>query len=229
MRIGGLQKSSLIDYPDLISCIIFTQGCNFRCGYCHNPELLDPKDWAESIPVSTVLDFLKSRVGKLDALVVTRGEPTLHHDLLDFLSKVKAFGFKVKLDTNGTNPDMLGEGLEKRLIDYVAMDIKAPLHKYSFIANRDVLIANIRRSIDLIMQKAADYEFRTTVVEDQLTYEDAMLIGKMLKGAKKYYLQKFIPSKTNSPEFLDRGTYSDEILDEMKKDLLDFVDFVDVR
>jgi len=229
VRIGGLQKSSLIDYPDLISCIVFTQGCNFRCGYCHNPELVDPENWEEPILVSIVLDFLKKRVDKLDAVVVTGGEPTLHPDLLDFLKEVKDLGFKVKLDTNGTNPDMLSEGLKEGLIDYIAMDAKAPLHKYAFIANRDVLISDIRRSIDLIMQKAPDYEFRTTVVKDQLTYEDIMLIGKMLKGAKKYYLQRFIPSKTNSPDFLDRETYSDEILNEMKEDLLEFIDFVGIR
>jgi len=229
VRIGGLQKSSLIDYPDLISCIVFTQGCNFHCGYCHNPELLDPKNWEEPISVSTVLDFLKKRVGKLDAVVVTGGEPTLHPDLLEFLSDVKNLGFKVKLDTNGTNPDMLNRGLEEGLIDYVAMDIKSPLDKYSFIVNKDVLIENIRKSIDLIVQKAPDYEFRTTIVKDQLAPEDIMLIGKMLKGAKKYYLQKFIPSKTNLPEFMNRETCSDEVLDEMRKDLLEFVDFVGIR
>ena len=229
MRIGGLQKSSLIDYSDLISCIVFTQGCNFRCGYCHNPELLDPKNWEEPISVFTVLDFLKKRVGKLDAVVVTGGEPTLHLDLLEFLSDVKDLGFKVKLDTNGTNPDMLNRGLEEGLIDYVAMDVKAPLSKYSFIVNNDVLIEDIRRSIDLIMQEAPDYEFRTTVVKDQLAYEDVMLIGKMLRGAKKYYLQKFIPSKTNLPEFMNRETYSDEILNEMRRNLLKFIDFVGIR
>lgn len=229
MRIGGLQKSSLIDYSDLISCIVFTQGCNFRCGYCHNPELLDPKNWEEPISVFTVLDFLKKRVGKLDAVVVTGGEPTLHLDLLEFLSDVKDLGFKVKLDTNGTNPDMLNSGLEEGLIDYVAMDVKAPLSKYSFIVNNDVLIEDIRRSIDLIMQEAPDYEFRTTVVKDQLAYEDVMLIGKMLRGAKKYYLQKFIPSKTNLPEFMNRETYSDEILNEMRRNLLKFIDFVGIR
>jgi len=229
VRIGGLQKSSLIDYPDLISCIVFTQGCNFRCGYCHNPELLDPANWGEAIPVSTVLEFLKKRVGKLDAVVVTGGEPTLHSDLLGFLREVKALGFKIKLDTNGTNPNMLSNGLEEGLLDYVAMDVKAPLNKYSFIANRDVLIGDIRKSIDLIMQKSPNYEFRTTLVKDQLSYEDIMSIGKMLKGAKKYYLQKFVPSKTSSPEFMERETYSDEILNEMKEDLLEFVDFIGIR
>ena len=229
MRIGGLQKSSLIDYSDLISCIVFTQGCNFRCGYCHNPELLDPKNWEEPISVFTVLDFLKKRVGKLDAVVVTGGEPTLHLDLLEFLSDVKDLGFKVKLDTNGTNPDMLSKGLKEGLLDYVAMDIKSPLDKYSFVANTNVLIGNIRRSIGLIMQKAPDYEFRTTVVKDQLSYEDTMLIGRMLKGAKKYYLQKFIPSKTNLPEFMNRETYSDEILKKMMRNLLKFIDFVGIR
>lgn len=229
MRIGALQKTSLIDYPGLISAIIFTQGCNFRCGYCHNPELLDPSNWDEPIPQNDILDFLKKRQGKLDALVITGGEPTLHLGLPGFISKVKELGFKVKLDSNGTNPKMLEQLLAENLVDYIAMDVKAPLRRYSDIANCEVPTDLIFESINLIMSNAPDYEFRTTLVEGQLSYEEVLDIGKLIKGAKKYFLQRFIPSKTNSPEFLDKKSFPDEALNDLVEDLQEFVDLVAIR
>lgn len=229
MKIGALQKTSLIDYPNLISAVVFTQGCNFRCGYCHNPELLDPKNWGTPIPPEEILDFLENRRGKLDALVVTGGEPTLHLGLPDFLARVKELGFKVKLDSNGTNPAMLRELFEHNLVDYLAMDIKAPLDKYSIVAEVDVITSHIKESTSLIMQKAPDYEFRTTLVEGQLSYADILQMGREIKGAKKYFLQKFIPSKTNLPEFMERQSFSQETLEDMAQDLLEFVDFVGIR
>jgi len=229
LRIGAIQRTSLIDYPGLISCVLFTQGCNFRCGYCHNPELLDANNWSKPLLLDSIFNFLVKRVGKIDSVVITGGEPTLHLGLPDFIKKIKNMGFKVKLDTNGTNPEMLKGLLKDFLVDYIAMDVKAPLSKYSLITGGDVRIDQIRSSINLIMSKAPDYEFRTTVVEDQLDFADILKLGADIKGAKRYYLQKFVPKKTNLSEFMDRQPPTDEILDQMRTALLDFVDFVGIR
>jgi pyruvate formate lyase activating enzyme len=218
--IGGIQKSSLIDYPEKISAIVFTQGCNFRCPYCHNPELLLIK--CETVfTVSHFVDFLKTRIGKLDGVVITGGEPTLHKDLPEFIKQIKELGFCVKLDTNGTNPEMLQSLLGKRLIDYVAMDIKAPIEKYSEVVCTKVNTDNILKSIEILMNSNINYEFRTTVVKSQLAVSDFEEIGKMISGAKKYYLQRFLPTKTLNKTFLNQVTYSDEeflpIIDNLKK------------
>ena len=207
MQIGGVQKTSLLDFPDKISAIVFTQGCNFRCGYCHNPELIVLRNE----PVWTTagfFEFLESRKGKLDGIVITGGEPCLQKDLIDFIKQIKSIGFLVKLDTNGTMPDVLEKALP--FADYIAMDIKAPLDKYSEIVRVKVNDANIRQSINLIMNSGIDYEFRTTVVKSQLTFEDFEDIGKLIKGANKYYLQKFIPSKTLDENLMNEETYSNE-------------------
>lgn len=206
MLIGGVQKTSLLDFPDKISAIVFTQGCNFRCGYCHNPELIVLRNepaWTKA----GFLEFLISRKGKLDGVVITGGEPCLQNDLIDFIKEIKAMGFLVKLDTNGTFPDRLQECLP--YLDYIAMDIKAPLHKYSEITKLNINTDKIEKSINLIMNSGIDYEFRTTVVKSQLTFEDFEDIGKLIKGAKKYYLQKFLPTKLLNPEFEKETTYSD--------------------
>lgn len=208
IKIGGLQKSSLIDYPEKISAIVFTQGCNFRCPYCHNPELILPN--SESlISAEETLNFLKSRVGKLDGVVITGGEPCLQEGLVDFIKEIKALGFAVKLDTNGSFPEVLKNLLTENLVDYVAMDIKGPVYKYSEIACCKVETLNILKSIDLIKNSGIDYEFRTTIVESQLKFEDFEKIGEMIKGAPKYYLQKFVPSKTLNKNFGSKKTFTD--------------------
>jgi len=219
MKIGGWQKFSLIDYPDKISCIVFTQGCNFRCSYCHNPELVDPKKFGQTLDENIFFDFLKGRIGKLDAVVITGGEPTLHSDLPKFIKKIKEMGFLVKLDTNGTNPEMLKKLLDEKLLDYAAMDIKAPLEKYKKITGVTIDVKKIKKSIDLVMNSSVDYEFRTTLVKNLLSTEDIVQIGKEIKGAKKYYLQKFIPSKVLKEERLNEESYTDEELEELKKQL----------
>lgn len=207
MQIGGVQKTSLLDFPDKISAIVFTQGCNFRCGYCHNPELIVKRNepaWTSS----GFFDFLNTRKGKLDGVVITGGEPCLQIDLIDFIKEIKAMGFIVKLDTNGTFPDKLQKSLP--YIDYVAMDIKAPLDKYSEISRVNVNSENIQKSIDIIMSSGIDYEFRTTVVKSQLSYDDFAKIGELINGAKKYYLQKFVASKTLDENFMNEKTYSNK-------------------
>lgn len=191
MNVNGFQKFSLIDYPGKISAVIFTQGCNFRCPYCHNPELLDINQ-KPKFKESDIIDFLISRQKQLDAVVITGGEPTLQKDLFQFIQKVKSLGFLVKLDTNGTNPKIIKELLDQKLIDYIAMDIKGPLEKYSQIVQIDVNLNNIIQSINLVRQ-APDYEFRTTVTKEQLSIEDIYQISQLVSGAKKYFLQKYIP------------------------------------
>ena len=200
MRIGGFQKFSLIDFPGKISAIVFTQGCNFRCPYCHNPELVDPESFTEIIPEEQIFQFLRNRIGKLDAVSITGGEPTLHNDLPDFIRKIKEMGFLVKLDTNGTNPEMISRIIEEGFVDYLAMDIKAPLTKYARITRSKINEYHILRSAGMIENSGIDYEFRSTLVKHLLTSDDVLKMGNMLGPAKRYFLQKFVPSKT-----LDRG------------------------
>ena len=207
MRIGGIQKSSLLDFPNMISAIVFTKGCNFACGYCHNPELFNS---GVEHSTSEFFEFLNTRKGKLDGIVITGGEPCLQPDLIDFIKQIKQMGFLVKLDTNGSFPDVIQKLLNENLLDYIAMDIKAPIEKYNAVSNSTISTDKIATSINLIMNSKIDYEFRTTVVKSQLTFEDFENIGDLIKGAKKYYLQKFVPTKTLNPAFLSEQTYNDE-------------------
>ena len=202
MIIGGLQRFSLIDYPGKISAIVFTRGCNFRCPYCHNPELVDPQRYAEPWQEEEYWAFLQSRTQKLDAVVVTGGEPTLQEDLEPFLEKIKKMGFLIKLDTNGSNPDVLKDLLSANLVDYIAMDIKAPLEKYSEVAKVPIDKTDIQESIELIKQSTVDHEFRTTIAKNVLSKEDVVNIAKMLQGEKLYILQRCVPTKILDPLFL---------------------------
>ncbi len=193
MLIGGLEKLSLIDFPGKIAAVVFTKSCNFRCHFCYNPMLvLDDKEEDSSlISEEDLLLFFKSRIGKLEAIVISGGEPTLHSDLKEFIMKIKKFGFKVKLDTNGTRPEVIKELIDERLIDYIAMDIKAPLDKYEQVVAVKVDKKKIKRSIDLIMENKIDYEFRTTIVPGLHDKEDILQMAKEIAGAKKWFLQKF--------------------------------------
>lgn len=223
MVIGGLQRFSLIDYPDKICAIIFTQGCNFRCPYCHNPELIDPQNFQSLIPEQEILSFLKKRKGKLDGVEVTGGEPTLQPDLLEFLKKLKKLGYLIKLDSNGSNPDLLEKVIQSKMVDYLALDVKAPLEKYREIVKVDVDSGKIRESIKLIMDSGLNYEFRTTIVQSQLNPNDLVNIGKLLKGANRYVLQRFVPAKTLDKKFLEEKSYSDEELVDLKDKIKDYV------
>lgn len=203
MIIGGLQKTSLLDFPEKIAAIVFTVGCNFRCGYCHNPELINGE-----AKIEEVFEFLKTRQGKLDGVVITGGEPCLQKDLPEFIKQVKELGFAVKLDTNGSFPEMLEKVLPD--LDYVAMDIKAPLEKYSQIVNVDVDTSKSLKSIEILKNGGVDYEFRTTVVKSQLSFEDFEKIGQLIQGAPRYYLQKFVASKILDKSLENEKTYSTE-------------------
>ncbi|PIT88617.1 MAG: anaerobic ribonucleoside-triphosphate reductase activating protein [Candidatus Magasanikbacteria bacterium CG10_big_fil_rev_8_21_14_0_10_36_32] len=214
MIIGGWQKFSLIDYPGKVSAVIFTQGCRFRCPFCHNPELVVPEKFTESVSIEEVLNFLNSRKNQLDGIVISGGEPTVHSDLPDFISQIKKLGFLVKIDTNGSCPDNLEYLIKHHLVDYVAMDIKSPLFKYKAHTNSNINEEHIKKSIEMVKNSGLDYEFRTTVVKEQLSPEDLFAIGQTLSGSKRYILQKFIPRKTLNEDFMKAETYTDEEFDD---------------
>ena len=213
--IGAFQKFSLIDYTGEVCSIIFTLGCNFRCPYCHNPELV--YSTIEPIDENKIIEFLKTRKGKLTAVSITGGEPTLHRNLPDFIDTIKSMGFKVKLDTNGTNPGMLKYLVEKRVLDYLAMDIKAPLERYKDVVCAEIDIDKIKKSIEIIMKSKVDYEFRTTVVKNFITKEDIKNIAKLIEGSKLYCIQNFMPSKTLDAAFKTKSGYLENELKELRQ------------
>jgi len=190
MKIGGLQKTSLLDYPDCISTIIWTIGCNFRCPFCYNKNLALGKN-TEIYSEEEIFSFLNKRKGLLEAVVITGGEPLLQEDIVVFANKIKKLGYLLKIDTNGCYPEKLQELLNKKLVDYIAMDVKAPKQKYEQLTDTKTDLTKIEKSIKIIKTDAPDYEFRTTFVPQLLKKEDIIEIAKWLNGAKNYYLQQF--------------------------------------
>ncbi|WP_456400015.1 anaerobic ribonucleoside-triphosphate reductase activating protein [Persephonella sp.] len=196
VNIGGLQKFTMIDYPSKISAVIFTQGCNLRCPYCHNRHLVLPEYFGRKLGEKEILEFLKSRIKMVEGVVISGGEPTIQEGIEDFIRKIKDLNFKVKLDTNGTNPLVLKKLIEEKLVDYVAMDVKGSPSAYETISGKKVNLNYIRESIEILINSDIEYEFRTTLIKDLLTYNDIIKIGLMIKGAERYVLQNFIPSDT---------------------------------
>lgn len=229
MIIAGLQKTTLIDYPGKMAAIIFTRGCNFRCHYCHNPGLVDPEKYYPEIPESEILDFLEKRRNVLEGVVITGGEPLIQGDIEKFLRKVKNLGYAVKLDTNGTNPELLQKLIKKKLVDYLAMDIKHHLDRYGEVIDTKHDIENINKSIQLIMKSGLDYEFRTTILPKFFQLEDFHKIGALLKGAKNYYLQQFRPLVTLNVKFYEEPTFTSLELAAFKKILDAYVDKCEIR
>ena len=229
MMIKGFQKLSLIEYPEKISAIVFLGNCNFKCHFCYNIELVRDYDKLPDIPEKEILDFLSTRKGLLDGIAITGGEPTLHKELPEFIKKVKDLGFLVLLETNGSNTEMLKELIDNKLVDYVAMDIKAPLEKYDEITGVKVNKENIQESINIIRKSGLDYEFRTTVIPKHFKEDDALAIGKWLKGSKRYVLQQFRPEKTLNDNYKKMESYAPEKLKELADLIRPFFDFVKVR
>ncbi len=225
LKIKGFQKTSLIDYPDKISSIIFLPFCNLKCGYCHNPELLINPENIPSISEIEVLKHLKENKKLLDGIVITGGEPTLHKELPNFIRKVKEKGFMVKLDTNGTNPKMLQELIQERLIDFIAMDIKNIAPKYKKTVNTRINFSKIMESIRLVIQSGIEHEFRTTVLPELHTNEDLIQIAKEhLKGAKKYVIQQFLPAeKLLDIEFKNAKKFTSDELKRIKEECEKFI------
>ncbi len=194
MKIGGFHPFSLSDYPGKIAAVIFTQGCNFRCPFCHNAQLLGSQTTKESeYTVESILAFLTARRGKLDAVVITGGEPTLHADLESLIRAVKDIGFLVKLDTNGSRPEIIDKLVRGGLVDFIAMDIKAPLECYERLAGVVVESDKIRASIDIIAGSGIEHLFRTTVVPQLLSDIDVHAIEKLIPSGSSYHTQRFIP------------------------------------
>jgi pyruvate formate lyase activating enzyme len=223
MDIGYVQKSSLIDYPGKICAVVFTMGCNFRCPFCHNPELVEGTLPPGMFPEDEVLAFLATRTGKLDAVSITGGEPCLQADLIPFMRRVRELGFLVKIDTNGSRPDVLSRIMEQGLADYIAMDIKAPPAKYGPVSGTGRHVPGIESSVRMIMQGTVPYEFRTTLVSRLLCPDDIREIGKTIVGAKKYVLQRFVPSKPLDPSYDDAGTFSETEIETLVGELLKVV------
>jgi pyruvate formate lyase activating enzyme len=228
MILGGLQKFSLVDYPGRTCAILFTRGCNYRCPYCHNPELVWPEQYAPEIPMEDVLDFLKQRKGLLEAVTITGGEPTLHADLPAVAHAIKALGFALKVDSNGSRPDVLRKLIEKGWVDYIAMDVKAPLSRYGFVSAVNLPTAPVQKSIALLLEGRVDYEFRTTVDRMLLDEADLLEIGEMIRGAGRYYLQKLNDFNGKNPH-PRTGQGDDRWLRQAAEKLRQYVKVCEVR
>lgn len=195
MKFYGMQKMTLLDYPGYVACTLFTGGCNFRCPFCHNALLVLDLDENYTIPEEEVLAFLKKRQGLLDGVCVTGGEPLINKDIGDFLSKVKELGFKIKLDTNGTNPALLKELVSQKLVDYVAVDIKNSPEKYAeTVGLKSFDMSTINQTVNFLMSGCVDYEFRTTVTKQFHTEKSMEEAARFIRGAKRYFLQNFVDS-----------------------------------
>lgn len=232
MKIAGLQRFTLIDYPDKIACTVFSAGCDFRCPFCHNPELVLPEKIKEQphIPEKEFFNFLKERKELLEGCVLCGGEPTINKDLPQFCKKIKRLDYLIKLDTNGSNPTMLQKLIDEKLIDYVAIDIKAPREKYSKLAGREVNVGNIEKSIKVLKQSGMDFEMRTTVVPGLLKKEDILKIAKWIGPAPRYILQNFRSAeKTIDPRFEKIKPYPQDYLLEIQKAVSPFFEVCQIR
>jgi pyruvate formate lyase activating enzyme len=227
MNIYGLAKTTLLDYPGHMAATIFIGGCNFLCPFCHNRSLVF-LDTISPLDQEDVISFLKKRQHLLEGVCITGGEPTLYKELPNFIEEIKNLGYKVKLDTNGTNPFMLKELLEENIIDYIAMDIKSNPDNYpTLIGNKSVDLDKIKDSIQIIMGSSIDYEFRTTLVKELHTEKDILEIGKWIQGAKSYYLQNFKPSNDQiQPGF---SSHSKETLEHFVDILRPYVTHIALR
>ncbi len=194
MKISGFQKLTLLDFPEKVACIIFTQGCNFKCSYCQNSVLISQK-CHEPIPEDEIFEYLKKRKKVLDGVVISGGEPTIQKDLYEFIEKIKKMGFSVKLDTNGNNPIILKKLLDNNLLDYVAMDIKNIFSEYKEVAKINVNIDNIKESIKLLCNSNIPHEFRTTIIKNIHSIQNILEICSYFDKKEKIYIQNFEQSE----------------------------------
>lgn len=229
-KIKGIQKTSLIDYPGKVCTVLFTSGCNMRCPFCQNPDLvLDSKDFPE-LDEEKILHFLKERKKWIDGVCLTGGEVLIYADIFELIEKIKEIGLLVKLDTNGLNPSLLKKIIDSKIVDYLAMDIKSDLEHYEKAAGVKLDLEKIKKSIELIKNSGIDYEFRSTVVPDFFNKEIMENIGKMLKGSKRYFLQQF----RSSTPLLDKSyegkePYEAKVLESFKEIMKKYVLEVEVR
>ncbi len=237
MILGGLQRTTLIDFPGRVACTVFISGCNFRCPFCYSSELVLPKKIIKHpiLAEKVFFDFLKKRKGLLDGVVICGGEPTLNKDLPMFCRKIQKLGFLVKLDTNGSNPEMLKKLFKEKLVDYIAMDVKqnqkskVKNQNYDRAAGVRVDLDKIKKSIEVIKNSGVNYEFRTTVVPGIHTKKDILEIAKWLSGAKKYYLQNFRAEKNLNPKFGRIKSYPTVWFLNIQKEIEKFFEICGVR
>lgn len=220
MLIGGVQELTTLDFPGRLAAVVFTLGCNFRCGYCHNPQFVDKeqtkKTFKEIVPEEIFFKFLEKRKGKLEGVCISGGEPAIQPDILEFARKIKQAGFLVKLDTNGTKPRVLEKMITEKVVDFFAMDIKTSLPRYKEIVKSDFSAEEIKKSKEIIQNSGLPYEFRTTAVKGKHTAEIFEEIGEWLKGAEAYFIQNFRNKKTLAEEYKKEKGFSEEELAKFK-------------
>lgn len=228
IEIRGMVETSLLDWDGMIVSTLYTPYCNFRCPYCQNSSLIFNPEKYPLMSFKVISSYLQGHKGWIDGICLTGGEPTLFEDLLEFIKEVGNLGFLVKLDTNGTNPEVLKVALEEKLISYIALDIKAPLNFKAYkepagIKNED-LLKRVEESIKIIMGSSIDYEFRTTVVPNLHKREDIEEIARYIRGAKRYILQNFVPQETLDPEYLKIKPYPLEVIKEFCRSASPYVE-----
>ncbi|MBQ2274848.1 MAG: anaerobic ribonucleoside-triphosphate reductase activating protein [Clostridia bacterium] len=228
MKISGFQKMTVLDFPGKVACTVFTSGCNLRCPFCHNARLVTHKAEEDEMDENEILTYIYKRKGLLDGVCITGGEPLLQPDIEDFIRKIKDAGFAVKLDTNGFYPEKLERLINEGLLDYVAMDIKNSPTEYAKTCGfREVGLAPVEKSKNLLLQNRVDYEFRTTVVKELHTKESLLSAGEWIKGAKRYFLQAFV----DSGDLIGEGLSAPDkaFMKQVQEDLSQFVEKVELR
>ncbi len=229
MKIKGIQKTSLVDFPGRLSSILFVSGCNFNCGYCYNIDLVCEKNNLETIPADDIIKLLKERSSLVESVVITGGEPTLYKDLDSFIQQIKSIPLLIKLDTNGYNPDVIDNFLKRKLIDYIAIDIKTSSSKYESLTGVSIDFSRIKDTINLIRDSYIDYELRTTCVPYFVTMNDFKIIENEIGHVKKYYLQQYNNSLTIDPAFKKYKPYPVSTLKEFREYIMNFADICEIR
>jgi pyruvate formate lyase activating enzyme len=228
MIIAGFQKLSLVDFPGALSSVIFVQGCNFKCGFCQNPGLVG-RDKKTEVSETEILEFLSSRKKIIDGVVITGGEPCIYGDLPELIRKLKEKTFRTKLDTNGSNPELLEKIIREKILDYVALDLKTSPERYDLVADSPDVFKEVAKSIAIIKNSGVLYEFRTTCVPGVVGEEEIKKLGELAKGAKKYCLQQFRNQVTFDPAFRQAKPYTKEVLENFKNILAKYAEKVEIR
>ncbi len=230
MNIRGLYKTSLVDFPGKISSVVFTGGCNLRCGYCHNPHMVLDSSGLEKIEEEYFFQFLSGRKNLIDGVTVTGGEPSLHPDLPEFLERIKEMGFIVKLDTNGFSPAVIENVISLGLADYIALDVKSSPGKYAFVTGTDLPFDTVLKTINILKESGIDFELRTTCIPEMVTIGDIAKIGEAIGSVKKYFLQQFVNTgNLLDPALQELSPYPSVYLEAMKGECLKFAETCLIR
>ena len=229
MIIKGLQKTTLLDFPTKVACTVFTGGCNFRCPFCHNASLVIDPDYSQLIDTNRFFEYLDKRKGILDGVCITGGEPLLQKDIEDFIKEIRSRGYAVKLDTNGSVPKTLSELVNKKLVDYVAMDIKSSQKKYFEACGTNRYTDSVIESVNILLSSDIEYEFRTTVVRELHNKEDFHDIGKWIQGAPRYFLQQFKDSGDLIEKQIGFSAYNKEEMEEILAIVKEYIPTASLR